>query len=116
MAFSFNVLLDVALTTSEALAKESPEPDLEEHHQFVLKMAEEAVVLLENNGILPLKKENRVGFIGKFAEEPRYQGAGSSQVNAFRVDKILEHKDDYKFDYQGNTLYKFRPDVTFFLN
>ena len=42
-----------------------------------------------------------MGFIGKFAEEPRYQGAGSSQVNAFRVDKILEHKDDYKFDYQG---------------
>ena len=94
-------LLDVVLTTSEALAKETPDPDLEEHHQFVLKMAEEAVVLLENNGVLPLKPENRVGFIGKFAEEPRYQGAGSSQVNAFRVDKILEHKDDYKFNYVG---------------
>ena len=64
-------LLDIVFTTTEALAKESPEPDLEEHHQFVLKMAEEAVVLLENNGILPLKKENRVGFIGPLARKHR---------------------------------------------
>ena len=94
-------LLNIVFSTSEALAKESPELDLEEHHQFVLKMAEEAVVLLENNGVLPLKPENKVGFVGRFAEEPRYQGAGSSTVNAYKVDKILEHKDDYKFDFVG---------------
>ena len=94
-------LLNVVFSTSESLAKETEDPDLAEHHSFVLKMAEEAVVLLENDGILPIKKENKVGFIGKFAEEPRYQGAGSSQVNAFKVDKILEHKEDYKFDFVG---------------
>ena len=94
-------LLNVVFSTTEALKKDDKELDLEEHHKFVLKMAEESVVLLENNGVLPLKKENRVGFIGKFAEEPRYQGAGSSNVNAYKVDKILEHKDKYNFDFVG---------------
>lgn len=94
-------MLEIIFSTTQALAKETPIPDFDEHHAFVLKQAEEAVVLLENDGVLPLKPTDKVCFVGKFAEEPRYQGAGSSLVNAYKVDKILEHKDDYKFDYVG---------------
>lgn len=94
-------LLDVVLSTSEALAKEGGEADLEKHHEFAQSVAEEAIVLLENDGVLPLKSTAKVAFIGKFAEETRYQGAGSSQVNAYKVDKILDFKNDYKFDFVG---------------
>ena len=41
----------------------------------------EGIVLLENDGILPLKTGSRVAIVGEFAEKPRYQGAGSSMVN-----------------------------------
>ena len=35
--------------------------------------------------------------IGDFAETPRYQGAGSSAVNALQVDTLLDSiKDVYK--------------------
>lgn len=64
--------------------------DLESHHKTAVKIAQESMVLLKNDGILPLKKDgNKIAFIGKFAEKPRYQGGGSSHINAFREDSAL---------------------------
>ena len=38
-------------------------------------MAEESIVLLKNDeGILPLRENQKVAFIGKYAKAPRYQG------------------------------------------
>ena len=36
--------------------------------------------------LLPLARAESVAVIGSFAEAPRYQGAGSSRINAYRVD------------------------------
>jgi len=50
-------------------------------------------VLLKNAGhLLPLQPEmgSMVAVIGEFARTPRYQGAGSSQVNPTRVDVALD--------------------------
>lgn len=94
-------MLETILSTSKKLAEGSDEIDLEEHHDFARKMAEEAIVLLENDGVLPVKKETKVAFIGKFCEQPRFQGAGSSVVNSYKVDKILDFKNDYNFDFVG---------------
>ncbi|GMA34765.1 hypothetical protein GCM10025876_09690 [Demequina litorisediminis] len=48
-------------------------------------------MLLRNEGaILPLAPATRVAVIGDFAETPRYQGAGSSLVNATRLSTPLE--------------------------
>jgi len=50
-------------------------------------------VLLKNAGnVLPLQPEegSTVAVIGEFARTPRFQGAGSSQVNPTRVDVALE--------------------------
>ena len=63
----------------------------EAHHEFARKIESESMVLLKNNdGILPLDRNSKVAFIGKFAESPRYQGGGSSHINAFKVTSALE--------------------------
>ena len=54
-------------------------------------LEEECIVLLKNEeDILPLCKEKKVAFIGKYAAAPRYQGGGSSHINSAKVDSALE--------------------------
>jgi beta-glucosidase len=65
----------------------------EEHHALARRAAHESAVLLKNDGgVLPLRPEpgSRVAVIGEFARTPRYQGAGSSQVNPTRLDVPLD--------------------------
>ena len=57
------------------------EYDDKDHHEFARKVAQETMVLLKNDGILPLKDEDDVALIGAFAKTPRYQGSGSSLIN-----------------------------------
>jgi beta-glucosidase len=67
--------------------------DIDEHHALARRAAHESAVLLKNAGnVLPLRPEagSTVAVIGEFAHTPRYQGAGSSQVNPTRVDVALE--------------------------
>lgn len=65
--------------------------DKEKHHQFAREIAANSMVLLKNNNaILPIKKDDSVLIVGDLAENPRYQGGGSSHVNAFRVSSPLE--------------------------
>ena len=48
------------------------------------------MVLLKNEGpLLPFKRQNRIAFIGAFAEHPRYQGAGSSHITPTHMDSVL---------------------------
>jgi beta-glucosidase len=64
-----------------------------EHHGLARRAAAESAVLLKNDGgVLPLKPAAgaSVAVIGEFARTPRYQGAGSSQVNPTRLDVPLE--------------------------
>jgi beta-glucosidase len=61
--------------------------DRDEHHGLARRAAEESIVLLKNEGgALPLKPQARVAVVGAFAKEPRYQGAGSSQIIPTRLD------------------------------
>ena len=92
-------LLDVILSTAAV----KPEPvDPEKHHEAIRRAAEKCAVLLKNeHGILPLKKETKVAVIGDFAARPRYQGAGSSKVNAPRVDDTLSLLSGYFPDQIG---------------
>ncbi len=67
--------------------------DLDAHHELARAAAAEGAVLLKNEGgALPLRfaESSSLAVIGEFARTPRYQGAGSSQVNPTRVDDALE--------------------------
>ncbi len=65
--------------------------DYEGHHELARRMAAESMVLLKNqDGVLPISKEKKVAFIGRFAEKPRFQGGGSSHVNSYKVTGALE--------------------------
>ena len=84
--------------------------DREKHHELARRIARESMVLLKNEeGILPLKKDNapRILVTGVLADKPRYQGAGSSHINPYKVTSLLDGLDGrdilYKY-YQGYAL------------
>lgn len=69
--------------------------DFLEDHEKAAWIAEETVVLLKNDeNILPLKKDAKIAFIGKYAEEPRFQGGGSSHINCIKVTSALDALKD----------------------
>lgn len=71
--------------------------NMEEHHELAEKMAEESMVLLKNEAILPINlAEQKIAFIGEFAEKPRFQGGGSSHINAYRIESALDMVKDNK--------------------
>ena len=82
-------LLSAVMTTTEAAKGHSEEFDIEGHHALARKAAAQCAVLLKNNdAILPLKAGTKVAVVGDFAFQPRYQGAGSSMVNSTKVETI----------------------------
>jgi beta-glucosidase len=65
--------------------------DKDAHHSLARKISEESAVLLKNDdGILPIKQGQSIAVIGAFAETPRYQGAGSSKINPNQLDNALD--------------------------
>ena len=64
--------------------------DREKDHEKSVAVETQCAVLLQNNGVLPLKSSTKVAYIGEFADKPRYQGGGSSHINASKVTSALE--------------------------
>lgn len=64
--------------------------DRDKDHETARKVAEETIVLLKNEDILPLSEDKKVAFIGKYAKKPRYQGGGSSHINSHKVTSALD--------------------------
>lgn len=95
-------LLDAVLTLSENAKKKPESFDAAAHHKLARRAAQESAVLLKNmDDILPLKPGCKVALIGDFAVEPRYQGAGSSMVNAILVDTMEKLIGDYDLHVVG---------------
>ena len=65
--------------------------DLEVNHKIAQKVALESIVLLKNENILPLKSNTKLAVIGRFSDDQvRYNGGGSSWLNAYRDERPLE--------------------------
>lgn len=60
-------------------------------HKKAIKAAEETIVLLKNEGVLPLSQDEKVAFIGQYAMKPRYQGGGSSHINSMYVTSAMDY-------------------------
>ena len=68
----------------------SMKPDLEKHARIAYEAAAEGVVLLKNNGVLPLKKGARIALFGTGQVETLRVGTGSGHTHPKRVVTILE--------------------------
>ena len=74
---------------------EQSELDADAGDQVAYRAALESIVLLANNGILPLARgAARLAVIGEFARSPRYQGGGSSRVVPTTMHNALDELTD----------------------
>ncbi|KJC64225.1 beta-glucosidase [Agreia bicolorata] len=65
--------------------------DVDAHHALAREAAGRSIVLLKNDDdLLPLSRDEDIAVIGAFAEQPRYQGSGSSNINPTRLDKAID--------------------------
>jgi len=56
------------------------------HHALARQAAAEGMVLLKNNGVLPLQGQQKIAVIGRSAKVPYIEGGGSSHVNPIQLD------------------------------
>ncbi|MBO7252351.1 MAG: glycoside hydrolase family 3 C-terminal domain-containing protein [Oscillospiraceae bacterium] len=74
--------------------------DKEADHELAAQIAADCMVLLKNeDNILPLNKEDKIAFIGEFAQKPRFQGGGSSHINCFKKTSAVEAAADLNVVY-----------------
>jgi beta-glucosidase len=72
--------------------KRTDKCDYDHHNTIALKAAECSAVLLKNDDdILPIKPGQTVSAIGRMYTKLRYQGAGSSLINPTKLSQICEH-------------------------
>lgn len=77
-------ILRVVLKAAET-AKGGEEFDVDGHHELARHIAAEGMVLLKNNGLLPLKGQEQIAVIGQSAHKAHFQGGGSSHINPTQV-------------------------------
>lgn len=81
--------------------RQNEEFSREKDHQKAAEIARQCIVLLKNEAqVLPLAQDEKIALIGGFAENPRYQGGGSSHINSHAVPCAVQLKDQY-----GNMTY-----------
>ena len=90
-------LIDITLSTKNKKKPQDKAKMFEDNNAIAREAARKSIVLLKNEeNILPLDKSKKVAIIGDFAFSPRYQGAGSSMVNATIVEdaqKLIKKLD-----------------------
>ena len=86
-------VIDLALTSPK---RKEGGYDVEAHDKIVRKVACGSAVLLKNDGMLPLDEEEKVLYIGHMTVKPRFQGAGSSFINAHKITSVADALGDRK--------------------
>lgn len=86
---SVRPVVELIVKAADALDP-SAQVDLDSNHTLARRVAEEACVLLKNEGgLLPLSADQEVAVIGALAAQTRYQGSGSSQINPSQLEQPL---------------------------
>lgn len=82
-------VLDLVYKSLDNLNPETA-ADLERNHLRARELAARCMILLKNEtAVLPLAADKPLAVIGAFAENPRYQGGGSSHINPTRLTRAL---------------------------
>jgi len=81
----------VVALVERAKSRKKESFDAAAHHALAREAASQSAVLLKNDDkLLPLTAGTSVAVLGAFAKSPRYQGAGSSKVQPLLIDSPLE--------------------------
>ncbi|WP_417527674.1 glycoside hydrolase family 3 C-terminal domain-containing protein [Marinomonas shanghaiensis] len=83
-------VLKLILKSQASLESDKVKADLNAHHELAARIAEETCVLLKNDNLLPVAVGKKVAVIGSLANNTRYQGAGSSKINPFKLEQPLD--------------------------
>ncbi|MDR1387003.1 MAG: glycoside hydrolase family 3 C-terminal domain-containing protein [Propionibacteriaceae bacterium] len=93
--------LDARVQDMVRLVQSAPDPDsappvdVDAHHRLARRAAAHSAVLLKNqDDLLPLPAGTKVAVVGDFARRPRYQGSGSSAVNPTKLENLLDAMAD----------------------
>lgn len=86
------LLLERVGAFADPAMEEEKAIDRPEHRALIRTLGAEGMVLLKNDGILPLDKSalDRIAVLGPNAAEPRVMGGGSAQINAHYKVSPLE--------------------------
>ena len=95
-------VLSLILLGADLQDTPKPQVNMETHHKLAYQLAMESAVLLKNdNNLLPLAPNVSIAVIGAFAKSPRFQGMGSSQVLAYKIDaaydRFVQHTNDLSY-------------------
>lgn len=84
-----NVLKSITSLAENTDAKEAI--DYDRHHEIARQIEDECAVLLKNeNNALPVSKDKHLIVVGELAYNIRYQGGGSSHINATGVSNAVD--------------------------
>lgn len=83
-------VLNLIIKYNKIKRLKAPEDIYGKNHILAKQIAAESIILLENNGILPLKSPKSVAVIGQFAKTPRFRGGGSSFVDVTKYSRGYE--------------------------
>lgn len=74
--------------------------DEKEHYTLAREIAESSAVLLKNqNNVLPLNENEKVLIVGDMAKISRYQGGGSSHITPFFQSSLIDNLDKLGINY-----------------
>ena len=82
--------IELSLKSQFAEKQKDPHFSFEKGYQVAKEAAENSMVLLKNEGILPLSDFNGCCVIGSLANSIRYQGSGSSKVSPAILKNFLD--------------------------
>ena len=80
--------------------------DWEKHHELAKKVALEGAVLMKNEDMLPLNKDEDLLIVGELFEKMRYQGSGSSMINPYLYNSPKNAFDNNNIKYKYVKGYK----------
>ncbi|MBE5732104.1 MAG: glycosyl hydrolase [Clostridiales bacterium] len=86
--------------------KKQEDADFEKHHELAGVIAQESAVLMKNDDTLPLKGDEKLCVVGELFEKMRYQGAGSSLINAKFLTSPKEVFDRKHIQYEYSKGYE----------
>ena len=93
-------------------AMEEPQPRYAEHEMVALRAAREGIVLLKNNGVLPLACGSGLNLFGKGINRFRTSASGAGEINPrYRVSLLDAAEQDFVVNRELAAFYNYELDL-----